>query len=119
MVLIIPGAPITDGVVDTLPSGQCVSLFLELVSTTYQHTLKYYNEDTTKFGSLYHCMKDVHWQKLLKCQVIPLFSPEETCNWCMFVLDSDVQVVHIQFQSQGVCVYVHLYAGFRASTEQV
>ena len=35
-----------DGVVDTLPSGQCVSLFLELISTTYQH--KYYNEDTIK-----------------------------------------------------------------------
>ena len=34
----LPGAPLTAGVVDTLPSGQCVSLFLELVSTTYQHT---------------------------------------------------------------------------------
>ena len=44
---IIPGAPLRAGVVDTLPSGQCVSLFLELVSTTYQHTCKYYNEDTT------------------------------------------------------------------------
>ena len=47
MVLIIPGAPITAGVVDTLPSGQCVSLFLELVSTTYQYKYIYYNEDTT------------------------------------------------------------------------
>ena len=48
MVLIIPGAPLTAGVVDTLPSGQCVSLFLELVSTTYQHTCKHYNEDTNR-----------------------------------------------------------------------
>ena len=28
---------VVTGVVDTLPSGQCVSLLLELISTTHQH----------------------------------------------------------------------------------
>ena len=31
------------GVVDTLPSGQCVSVYFHLVSTTHQHNLKYHN----------------------------------------------------------------------------
>ena len=39
--------PLRAEVVDTLPSGQCVSLFLEFISTTYQCKYIYYNEDTT------------------------------------------------------------------------
>ena len=66
------------GVVDTLPSGQCVSLSLELISTTYQH--KYYDEDTTK---RLVCINE--GCPPAGSRVVPLFSParRKSVNWCM------------------------------------